>query len=468
MQEDNNFIISAPPKLKLKDLKTRVLIIGSPEHQILPDSAPRSSINFVLKTFEKKGLFSLTPKKSQLSLGNYYGIYTKEEINQPWELRRVFYIKYPEPVLVSHDVEEKVPKNRLKFSFKFNQAINILSDQTVELKALSMHAPKISSLRVNPDGNILIISREKEVNFVENERYFFVFNNLVNLDNQKIIIKPLEFVAGEVQENLKIIRPLALDIGSDSAEIRWYLNNNHEAELYFGEDLSGIYNCLGHNCPRMPPIVPQHERDLRISFLGTNLITGLKPKAAYYYILRAEDHQGQVLLFSGLIKTRADLSLRFSEILVNPKKPEHKAEFIELFYAGLSPMKFENFKLIFTNSEAQSQTCILASSDNILYVHPEDYILVVGHDFDEKNFLVPKEARIIRLVKKSLCGGLPNKEPSFIKLVDNKGIVDHYGAYLWQSPEAVSVVRRDVRGLDEFDNYCYSDAVRGPTPGGPN
>ena len=469
LQEDNSLIIQAASKPRLKDLKARIILISSPEHEVLENIPKKSSITLSLKLFEAQGLLKLTPKKSQLVVGTYYGLYAREEIGQIWELKHIFYIKYPAPVLLSHDVGEKVSKNRRKFSFKFDQAISILNDQAVIFKSQSARAPEVSSLKILSDKKTLIISREQDVEFTEHETYYIIFDNLVNLDNQKIILEPIEFVASQIEENLKITKPLKLDISSDSAEIQWHLNNNYDAELYFGEDLSGFYNCLGQNCPHQLRVIPLGGQDSSKSFLGTHFFTGLKPKTAYYYILRAEDNQGQILISSGVFKTRASVDLRFSEIFINPqKKPEHKAEFIELFYAGLKPQKFDNLRLIFYGSEDSSEECLLATLENILYVRPQEYIIIVGHDFDEISAKLPKDTQIIRLKKKSLCGGLANRSPRFIKLSDEIGMVDHYGAHLWQAPEGLSVRRRDVRGLDDLDNYCYSDTAGGPTPGGPN
>lgn len=458
LHEDPSLLIQAAYKPKLKDLKERVLLLSSPQHEIIKNIAKESSVAVSIKIFDGQALLRLTPKKSQLVAGNYYGLYWREDINQVWELKHVFYIKYPKPVLLKHDVEEKVAKNRRIFSFKFDQAINIMSDQAIFFKSQSGRVPKISSFTISTDQKTLVINREKEVEFTEQETYSIVFDNIVNLDNQKIILEPIDFVAGERQENLKIIKPPALDISSDSAEIRWYINNNFNAELYFGEDLSGVYNIKNHG-----------GLDTQTGFLGTNFLTGLKPKTAYYYILRAEDYQGQIIVLSGVFKTRAQASLRFSEILINPlKKPEHKAEFIELFYAGLEPKKFNDLKLIFYDNDQKAQTCVLASLEDILYVRPKEYIIIVGHDFDELGAQVPKNTHIIRLPKKSLCGGLSNQKSSFLKLVDEIGMIDHYGAHLWHAPKGQSVIRRDVQGLDEFDNYCYSGLAGGPTPGGPN
>jgi hypothetical protein len=467
IHEDISFIIKYSPELKLKDIRARVALVGSPQQEEL--SALESNIALSLNYLDTQGLLSLKPKKSQLSPGIFYGIYMREEPQKLYKLIYVFYIKQTKAKLIGDDVGEKVAKNRRYFSFKFDQPIKILSDQALRLTAELGAAPKISGLRVLSDSKTLIISREEDVEFVEDRRYYFVFEDLVTNDNQKIIIEPLEFLAQKTEENLKMKQPLKLDISSDSAEFRWYLNNNHQAEFYFGEDLSGVYNCLGQSCPKITHGAKIGGIDTPLSFLGSNLIRGLKAKTAYYYILRAEDFQGQILITSGVFKTPDHKNMRFSEFLINPKnKPEHKAEFIELFYSGHEPKKIEDLKLIFMDTKDSLNTCVLVNMNNSLYLRPQDYILIVGQEFDEISAQVPKNAVIIRLPKKSLCGGLANNNPRFIKLADESGMIDYYGAHLWHAPEGRSIVRCDSQGLDELDNYCYSDVVRGPTPGGPN
>jgi len=467
VQELHTIIISAQNKPKLKDLKSRMVIMSDPEHEILKNISQEKNMIFNLKMSKKPGYYSLEINKKELRPGSYVGLYMKEDSGAQWELKYLFYISYPQAKLVSHDVTERVSKNRIIFSFKFDQAIKVLDDHAIKLRTESAQVPSISSIRVSPDAMTLVVRLEKDIKLIEEHNYSFVFDNLVNLDNKKIILEPINFIATETQEHLNIIKEASFDASSDSVEITWHLNNNYLSELYFGEDLSGDYNCLAQSCPRIASGVPSLKPDK--SFMGKYFLTGLKACATYYYILRAEDYQGQILISSGVFKTRASQGLRFSEILINPhQKPQHKAEFIEFFYAGPEPKRMENLRLIFEGPENSSQACVIASPQNPVYVRPKEYVLIVGHDFDEVGAQVPHGAVIVRLAKKSLCGGLANEKPQSIKLVDEAGLVDRYGGYLWPTPKGASVLKRDFWGLDEFDNYCYSDAARGPTPGGPN
>lgn len=449
-QEITKIIINAPDKPKLKDLKTQILLINTPVQEILENIPQEKQVNFTLKTFEKPSFYSLVPNKKELIPGTYYGVYAQEKHSPAWELKYVFFINFPQAQLISHDIEEKVPNNRIIFSFKFDQAIKILNDQAVKLEGES--APEISSLNLSPDANTLVVRLEKNQELKklsEGENYSFVFDKLLN-------IEPIEFVATKAQENLAIIKEPIFDPSSENVEIIWHLNNNFSGELYFGEDLSGIYNCINQSCPR---IVKSDK-----SFIARYFLSGLKANKSYFYIFRAEDNQGHILISSGVFKTRAKLDLRFSEIFINPQiKPEAKAEFIEFFYAGLEAKKFENLKLVLENQE-----CVLASAENPIKLKPKEYLLIVGQDFDDIGVKIPKNAVIVRLANKKLCGGLANQKPKNIKLVDEKGIVDRYGGHRWPTPKGVSVLRRELWGLDEFDNYCYSDTARGPTPGGPN
>lgn len=448
---DNNKLIIKTVYSTVKEISENIKLVENPTKEYLEHEAQEIAIK--IKTLEKNLLFSVVPKKNSLKHGSNYGLYIKKE------LVYVFNANYIEASLIKSDLENIVPSNRINFNFIFDQPIYINDDDAVEIKTQGK-SPEIKKIIVSADKKNLEIILQKHA-LVENQDYVFVFNKILNVDHQKINIASMTFSAGPPAPKLQELLPVKIYAGYNSAEISWQLNNFYKAELFFGEHLLS-YDCLGAACPL--------KLTTASNFINT-IYFNMKSNKYYDFILRAEDLQGDILVSSGTFKSLSDATLRFSEILINPKNThkssENEHEFIELVYVGKENNFFKKLELVVEDVENnKSKRCALLGSEEILEIKPKDYILIVGADFDEKLKNTNSHTKIIRLPTKNICGGLPNNRPLLLKIFENDYVLDRYGGYLWEAPEGLSVVRKEPEGLDELNNYCYSDPARGPTPGG--
>lgn len=475
LEQENLLIIRSTIPISVKDLAQRIALIKSPEFLQHMSFDKDALIPLSIKSIERGHLFSVKPKKLKLQSGSHYGVYVKDTVDGSWELKHALYVRHALPHIIRHDVGEasgrKIPKNRINFLFEFDNPIYLPDDEAVRLLSKTGQALKLSSMRVSSDLLSLRITLDKNPQqFEEGQEYAFHFNRILNADGHASSIDPIKFVVEDLSAPLKELAALNLDIGHDGAEISWHLNNDHYAEIFFGEDLAGNHDCLGTTCPRIVPVMPSKTLDAKASYFQRVYVSGLKPNRGYHFVIRAEDHQGQILVAAGVINTKAKASLRFSEVLINPKmkgNTEHNAEFLELLYLGAKPQQFFDLELVFQSLTGdEKQSCEIASSKNPLELAPGQRVIIVGHEY-EASQLAPN-AKVVRLPHKKICGGLGNSKPKIIKVMKDKAVMlDRFGGHLWQAPEGLSVIRRDPEGLDELDNYCYCDELKGPTPGGP-
>ena len=196
-----------------------------------------------------------------------------------------------------------------------------------------------------------------------------------------------------------------------------------------------------------------------------------RPNNLYRFILINRDLKGQVISSVGTFKTRFMEALRISEIMINPKssssQTESSGEYIEIVNAGNVAVDLENLYISLEDHETLKRVvCPLVTKEPQPKLQANDYALIVGNGFDKDHYPLERSQVIITLKQKTLCGGLSNLKRKTIRLERGEGhLVDRYGGYKWLVPEGQSVQRKEVTGLDEDRNYCYSSEKLGPTPG---
>lgn len=455
----------------VKELEKKILLYTMPQDEEVGPELWAKGEAFSLKSLEKGSVYSLTPKK-KLKEGQNYGIYFRANDDEKGWLAQILYVKLSKPQLVKHDLGEgpkpAVPKNRRIFTFSFDQDIHVLNDEAISLQNKEQKL-LIEGIRI-PHNEQLIEVTLAPGQLQIGEGYSFSFGAILNKDKTPGDVKPLSFMVGDAQEALAEQSSLSIAMSHDSAEISWHLNQDHFAELFFGINTE-LQDCLGQACPATVRALSKvSAKDVPL-FLSRFYPTKLSAGTTYNLVVRTMDLQGQILLGAASFKTLAAPSLRFSEILINPKLPlggrENNGEFIELFNASEKKTTFLDLSLIFESTDGASRrVCVLASPDKPLAISSQSYLLVVGQEFDASQWSLPQTSSLLRLPKKSLCGGLPNDRAFIIKLMGEDGaLLDRFGAFLWQGKEGSSVARREVLMADEPQNYCFSALIDGPSPG---
>jgi hypothetical protein len=465
--EDEGVIIEDAGDLAIKEVKQRVILLPQPSKEEISDSAWQNALPITIKTLEPHRF--LVNAKHALVLGQHYGIYFREANSTQAKLATIFWPKARALVLKNHDLGMgsflAVPENRVHFSFEFDQPVHIPDDDAIEVFADNQKL-ELAQIRVLRNAEHLRISLKDENAFLKAKRGEIRFNRLMNYDQQIAQIDPINFDVIAKAPALLEAKPPELLISHDCAEITWSIDKRHMSELYFAEDL-GSYDCLGEDCPREQPFI----KNSSAGFKGSYFLTNLKPDQRYHFIVRAEDMQSNVLIAHGSFKTRSQASLRFSEILINPKlqkgQRESSAEFIELFNASPDALHSTDLALIFEDIQSmESRECQIATNKRPLYIAANSHLLLVGEDFDGQGAGGLEGASVFRIPHKKLCGGLPNNRSSKIKVIGEGGqLYDMFGGHLWLSTDGFSIERLDVLRGDYADNYALSSLQQGPTPG---
>jgi len=445
-----------------KEFRDRIFFLPMPTPEEIGPDLWKKGEAYSLKSIKSGSIYALSPKK-KLKAGQYYGLYIRSKDEDKAALTQVLYVKHERPQLIKQDIGSGempvVAKNRLIFNFFFDQPIHVRDDRALVLKSSNSEL-KIDSLTIPFEKNMISVGIAPD-QLQLGERYSFNFGTIFNADKIAGEFKAIDFVVGEPRAPMHELGGPLVAVGHESVEISWHLDQAHFSESYFGED-TGLHDCLSQPCPVQSTAIASFNDDEMPSFLSRIYLTKLKPNTSYHLILRALDLQGRVMLASVSFRTNAAHSLRFSEILINPKTPkygrESKGEFLELYNDLEKDKTTYDLKLIFESIDGQiRRECVLATQEKPLKLLKKSYILVVGQDFDQDSLSLSGPYSLVKLPKKNLCGGLPNDRPFIIKLMGERGaLLDRFGGYLWQGKEGQSIARSDPTMADLAENYCFS------------
>lgn len=448
-------IFAIESSLTARALKEALLLLPYSEEKLIKNPSLNDRLEYSLTRDKSTESYRLKPKKSLIG-GRYYAFYVLN--NNEYHFLYKIYVEREAARIVATTLEKtslpNVAKNRIYFSFVFNQEIWLSDDDAVELKSREGDSVEIELMTLRLSKKHLEV-HIKAGQLEESKTYYFQFNNIVNLDKRVSVIDPLQFIVGREEISLEENRAPQVMIANNGIEISWHLNQAHTSELYFGDNEAGL-DCLGQLCP-----MELGMNKTKKSFLSKSFIGKLKPMTTYHIVLRAEDYQGNILLRKASIQTEAPSSLGLSEILLNPSvKPEAKGEYIEYRNIGKEELYLGDIFLHLDNNRSSHQCQIIAAGEEVA-IAPKSYIRIVGKDYDEKSNPVNAHTTLVRAKQKSLCGGLHNKIPTVIKLVRGQShILDYYAGHLWPAKVDQNIKKRDPEGLDEAKNYCYSTKAK--------
>ncbi len=410
-----------------------------------------NSINFIVKTLERSKKFELKPKTA-LSGGMSYGIYLCHQ--KICEIKHKFYIKRSLPKLVSHNFGQGewpiIAHNRVYFEFKFDQPLFVPDEDSIRLITHDNKDLEITKIIVRPTAQEIEIEIKPGQLKFEN-RYHFEIGRVSNFDFREAHFRK-QFIVGTDALPLEERNPVQFYVSSREIELSWHLSNDHKTDIFFGEENSPM-NCLG-DCS----VEANLSSFQKNGFTSSLLVNNLKNRKKYNIIIRARDHQGKVILASGVVETLPPSEITLSEIYINPagKGSDAYGEFLEYINFSNRERKLSNLRVIIEdNLSNKFHECFLVEKGAAINWQPHSYILIVGSDFKEDNFTIQKNTQIFRLRQKTLCGGLSDTRVKNIKLVsDQNSMLDRYKGHLWSGANGKSLQKRDIKGLDEERNYC--------------
>lgn len=441
--------------LPRKELNEKLILMLYQEKNVIEKLASNEKISYTLKKIKDKNTYILKPKKPLIG-GLSYALYFFE--NDKYYLKHKIYIERAPANIVFANKDKStsliVPQNKIYFLFDFDKPIWLSDDNAVELKTPLGEALDVESMKLSPDKKRLELGIRAGQLKAKND-YCFHFNRIVNLDNRISIIEPIHFQTGDDAPKLEEVSPARVWSGAHGLEIRWQLNQDHQSEVYFGEDEHSL-DCGGKFCP-----MNFLRKKLKKEFLSYIFIPNLKPNTKYHLMVKSRDYQGQTLFAKASVATSAPSGLTLSEVFVHPRtKPETKGEFIEYYNFSDENLLLSDI-FVRLDTALSSHQCQLISADESLELGPKHYLRIVARDYEEEAHAVKKLVSFIRLKQKTLCNGLSNTLPTTITLIKGQNtILDRYAGHLWPAKIEQSIKKRDPKGLDEANNYCYSSLAQ--------
>lgn len=463
-EEAAHKIVISGNSLSLKSIRESFLLVKYSGKDKLDLNGRIIGLEYSIKSIKRGREFELKPKNSLVG-GLTYALYFKEK--NAYYLKHKIYIKRVPPKILSHDLGAGlwpvVGKNRLYFSFIFDQEIILTEEDSVQLKSKEGEVLELDKIIVKSSKKVVEV-QIKASQLQPMKQYYFEFKKIRNLDAREAPIKAQQLVVGREQLVFREHAPANFLTSGSGIELSWLLSNDHQAEIFFGEDEKAL-DCLGGPCPL--DLETKYVNKEARGFLSRIFLPNLKAQTSYHVIVRARDHQGAILLAAGPIQTAVLSEISLTEILVNPLgKAENASEFIEYVNFSSVNRELSGLRLVIEDQENQRHQCPLFKKGGPNIWPPQSYLVIVGSDFDDSLLPIPDAAVLIRLTQKSLCGGLSNNKAKIIKLMEGENtLLDRYSGSLWPGSAGQSINKRESKGLDEADNYCYSKPDYGPTPG---
>lgn len=444
----------ASKKLTLAAVRKQIALVKNPDASKIVRKAEAKKIPFEL-TRKRDGGLRLTPTKPLLR--GHYGIYQVDKSHDAMGLRLVFFVKPKPPSIVLHETPTFFPPSSTMFLFEVDQPVVIESDDAVMATAEDNSHLHIHRIQIEQGVQILVQlapAFEKHPG-----AQAFLFNHHIKnrfglglVPEQRVVSQK----SSKKDSYANALVPFGAISSSDGViEIVW--NAAPSSALLF---LQTQRDCPQSSCTAF--------YELPVTKNSTNLWRRSVPVDAqtpYRYVVRAQNYRGEVFVASGLLTTNKKEHLRFSEIMINPKKmvagsSENSTEYFEVVNLDDNEVSLAGLAL-HMEDETGVRDCPLNAPHVLL--KPAAHALFVSETFEPSAYNLGTNALVIRVMGSSLCGGLSNSRQKIITLHRNDGtFIDRYSGYLWHARDGESVQRIAHTGLDESSNYCYS---RHPTPG---
>lgn len=405
--------------LPLKLLRKHLYLVKAPKRDQLLAKELKVTESFIIKRLLPDAVL-LSSKKELLG---ELGLYWQEEDGD--EARLIYIFRGKTSMKMEHDLGEEpllIRPDRSLFTFLFEEKVSLTDDQAISLKNLEGgNAPLIKQVFVKEDQKTVMVELESSEDFTLGQSYGFYFGPSFKIAEEPSKLPPIQFLVAGSKKELKP-KPLSLSASDQAVEILWQ-----------GEDLSSseLYLFDGENMKYFLPAT-----------LNSFYLSGLMAGKSYRFIFRQMLNDQSVWEATASFTTRPKEGLRIREVMISKDKKE---EYIRLVNLGESDESLAGISLSIEDKGARA-SCAL-DSEHVVKSGGE--VLITGLDF--KNGL---EQEVVRFSTVDLCGGLFGSMKVIKIHRQDGGFIDRYGGHLWPK-KGGEVLRIDIKGLDEPNNYCY-------------
>lgn len=445
-------ILQSPNGTSAKKLQANIVVMREPKSEsIVAGSKP----DVLVKLKKVTNNHYLVQAKSPIPAGRY-GIYFGGDKEKSITLLHSFFSAARPRLVANNFLKSHVDKNRIWFSFDFDQPV-LIHEDTVSLVTRDIDAslPLINKVLVSFDRKTLFVRLGPEILFSENKRYAFLFKASLTDDALvPIDIAPQEFIVGESISPETVNEP-KLSWSDNSATVTWLDKEPHDVKLLFHDHDQNILLLSAHSPSVSSGIMRLHA-------------THLLPKTNYRVLVRHENSRGEIAIIRREFVTNANMPLYISEIMNNPDGDDRgDGEYIEIANVSSDDISLEGIYLSIEDvASGITHDCPLSSKEAAAIVEKNSHAIITSAEFTSAAYSAIDPAAVIKLPQKTLCHGLANNKPKIITLHYNDGsFIDRYGGFLWHTKKGQSIQRKDKKGLDVANNYCYSNIRYGPTPG---
>lgn len=419
----------------------------------------------VEKNKNKENVFKLKTNE-KLKEGKLYTIFFKENNLEKAKAIHSFYVMNKKAKLIHHNLfseeENIVPQNINKINLIFDKEIDILDKDSFGLLNIK-NQEKInifSDIFLSSDKTrVLLYIDSTKVLSLGDDYALIIEPNVTNKDGLPIEFEPIEFTISDLQKDFKMTRPLEMGVSHKGLFGTFSLSQDHETEIYYGLE-AGLMNCLGEKCPQIfLPKKIKNYKDNSYSYFNIFDLNNLAPNTRYKIIIRSEDNYGNKIITGATFNTLKK-ALIISEIM-----PDTDQGFLEV-YNFSDAISLNDLKISLMNEDGRAyKRCQLKSDDGVI-LPKMGTALIVGKNFNKELYNIDQNILIHKLSTKTICQGFSSSKPKIITLWKNDDeYYDRYQGLLWPNKEGISIHRLNILGLDENENYCYSNIDFPLSPG---
>lgn len=436
INEKIEFELLMQKEMSIKNLKN-ILFIGS-------NKSPDLEYDFTVKKIAKSNTIKIKIKKLLPGLYDFYYLNNNKK-----EILLSFKVMHNQPKLISQNflVEEEKNGANIKqniFMFEFDKPIKI-NNNTKIIIHINNKKVLIKPEKIFIKDNLLtVFSRDILSNKYVNvgDDFIFEIDNLVTIDDEIVNFEKIPVKLIEPQANLLSYSNLLTKVSHNS--VRFYLQLNNLINMQVCIFQENENECLGE------VIFSQCRYDI-MAFCEMH-VTHLEENSFYKFKLDITDYQSKKKKYSGSFNTTSP-SILLKEVMIHPdmndNKKQNQGEFIKI-----TSIKEDIFisdlliNVVNKNNLTKSKDFIVPI--NKIIKKGED-LFIGGKNFDPSLY---KINNFVSTDKVSL--GMSDKEEKIITIFkNNHEYFDEYHGFLWSSAKGHSIVRKNLSGIDEEENYSY-------------
>lgn len=433
LDEKVEFDIHMQDEMSIKNLKN-ILFIKSV-------SKPNLNINFSIKKIADSNMLKIKFKKLSPDFYDFYYIYNNQK-----KILLSFKVMQPQPKMLSHNLlmdAQKIGANIKQniFIFKFDKNIQSTNNTQIVINNKFIVYPE----KIIINNNILTIFSE---NIFDNkflnigDKFMFEIVNLKTLDDEIASFENLHIKLIEPQADLLSYSDIITKISHNSARFYMQFNNLVESQICIFKNNNK--ECLGQ-------VIYNDCQYDTIAFCQVH-VTHLEKNTTYNFSISSIDYQSDKKNFVGTFTTLKPQIL-LKEVMIRPDMQDNKkqteGEFIKITNIGEDIFIDNLFINIFSKNNLTKFNNFTVSVNKM--IKKDEDLFIAGKNFDPSLY---KTNNFVITDKVSL--GMNDKEEKIITIFkDSYEYFDEYHGFLWSGAKGHSIIRKDLNGIDEENNYSY-------------